>query len=40
MFKKDRPLALVLSQAINAWLGPIMLYRSHNQAKASGFGQT
>jgi glycosyltransferase involved in cell wall biosynthesis len=36
LLKRDRPLALVLSQALNAWLGPIVLYRSSRQAKVHG----
>lgn len=30
--KRDRPLALVLSEALGAWRGPVALYRSHHQA--------
>jgi GT2 family glycosyltransferase len=33
ILKRDRPLALVISQAVNAWLGPIALYRSYRRAK-------
>ena len=32
VIKRDRPLALVLSQAIYAWRGPLALYRSHRRA--------
>jgi GT2 family glycosyltransferase len=32
LIKRDRPLALVLNQAIHAWLGPLALYRSHRRA--------
>jgi len=31
--KRDRPFALVLSEAVGAWRGPLALYRSHNQHK-------
>jgi hypothetical protein len=33
LLRGDRPLAMVLNQAIRAWLGPIALYRSHRQAR-------
>jgi len=32
LIKRDRPLALVLSQALGAWLGPLALYRSYRRA--------
>ncbi|MFL5801502.1 MAG: glycosyltransferase family 2 protein [Roseiflexaceae bacterium] len=33
LLRRDRPLAMVLNQAIRAWLGPFALYRSHRQAR-------
>jgi glycosyltransferase involved in cell wall biosynthesis len=32
LIKRDRPLALVLNQAMYAWLGPLALYRSYRRA--------
>jgi glycosyltransferase involved in cell wall biosynthesis len=34
VLRGDRPLAMVLNQALRAWLGPLALYRSHRQARA------
>lgn len=35
LLKRDRPLALVLNQALHAWLGPLALYRSYRRAGGS-----
>jgi O-antigen biosynthesis protein len=32
LLRGDRPLSMVLNQAIQAWKGPLALYRSHRQA--------
>jgi glycosyltransferase involved in cell wall biosynthesis len=34
LLRGDRPLAMVLNQAVQAWLGPLALYRSHRRAHA------
>ncbi|HET9222857.1 MAG TPA: glycosyltransferase [Roseiflexaceae bacterium] len=33
LFRRDRPLSMVLRQASRAWLGPLALYRSHQQTR-------
>ena len=40
ILRRDRPLALVLRQALAAWLGPLALYRSYHQIQSRGYAHS